>query len=461
VAHGRADPLPADGTRADRLPAAIALAWATFLLAALTELATVWMLAGDGADGIPGASDTSEPIIALLISGGGLCLALLAMARAPAVAWPAALLAGLAATELPIRIAGDLLPETGPSDGPLWPSIAVVVAICATATVAVGALYATRPSRQPAHWLKVVAWALVGGIALVCLARVVLVVEGLRGDDPRTLGGLATLGVRSWLIVVLALGAIGVIADLRSPIARARRRIDAADPPPSPANRAGIVLDEILGRAEGRRLAVEAERRRLAGELHADAMPALRRAMVGLESGRPASEVARELRAVADDLEGAVTERRDPVLEALGLIAALERLAERVEDRGGPAVELRIDEVVSASTAGRALTPPLDARPPRAIEAAALRVATLAVDNAVRHSGASRIEMAIVSTHERLDLTVDDDGVGMPDDAERAATRAGRHGLAEIRGLAAEHGCRVEIGRSPSGGIRVALHWRA
>jgi signal transduction histidine kinase len=500
-----ARPPSSEGVGQDRLPLAIALAWATFLLAALAQLAAVWSSVGGATAGIPGASDTTAPIIALLISGGGLCLALLAMTRAPAVAWLAGLLAATAATEVPIRIAGDLLPDSGPPDGPLWVPVATAVAICATASVAVAALYATRPSRGPRAWLQVGAWALVVGAALVCTARIVLVSDGIRGDDPATLGGLATLGVRSWLIIVLAVGALGLIADLRAPMSRARARIEASDPPPSPAVRAGIVFDELLGRAEGRRLAAEAERRRLAAELHADAMPALHRAMVGLESGRPAGEVASELRAVADDLEGAVTERRDPVLEALGLVTALERLAERVEDRGGPTVELRIDEVVSArprptptsetpmlasagptgapttATATVAAAPAAAARtasataapsaaeaglapedrPPRTIETAALRVATLSVDNAVRHAGASRIVVAVRATRDRLELTVDDDGAGLGQDAERAAARAGRHGLSEMRELAAEHGCRIEIGRSTTGGTRVALHWRA
>jgi two-component system sensor histidine kinase PrrB len=96
----------------------------------------------------------------------------------------------------------------------------------------------------------------------------------------------------------------------------------------------------------------------------------------------------------------------------------------------------------------------------------------LAVDNmlanAVRHAGARRIEVAVRADGDRVLITVDDDGAGVPPD-ERAAVfdrfRRGRSahgpgsglGLALVAQQAALHGGTAALTDSPLGGTRAVL----
>jgi signal transduction histidine kinase len=200
-------------------------------------------------------------------------------------------------------------------------------------------------------------------------------------------------------------------------------------------------IDELVGRGEGRRAAADAERRRLASDLHAEAMPALRRALRDVEAGRPADEVAAELRALAGELEGVMTERRDPVLESLGLVRALEALAERTEDRGGPRVELIVSDDPGVPSGARPVRAPL------AVESVALRIAGLALDNATRHGRAQVVEILVAVGPSAVTLRIADDGSGIGAEDESRAFAEGRHGIADMHRLAAEQGARVLVGR--------------
>src|SRR5205085_9476349 len=82
-----------------------------------------------------------------------------------------------------------------------------------------------------------------------------------------------------------------------------------------------------------------AERTRHAGDLHAVVLPTLRRAIADAEAGGDPDVLARQLRTVDLELERVMADRWPVVLEAFGLVAALEDLAEQVEAGGGPAVE--------------------------------------------------------------------------------------------------------------------------
>jgi signal transduction histidine kinase len=96
----------------------------------------------------------------------------------------------------------------------------------------------------------------------------------------------------------------------------------------------------------------------------------------------------------------------------------------------------------------------------------------LAVDNllanAVRHSGGTRVEAAVVVAGDRALLTVDDDGAGVPpDEREQLFTRFRRGrsargpgsglGLALVAQQAALHGGRAWLADSPLGGTRAVL----
>jgi signal transduction histidine kinase len=134
--------------------------------------------------------------------------------------------------------------------------------------------------------------------------------------------------------------------------------------------------------------------------------------------------------------------RHHVVLEEFGLVEALEWLAGRAEE--GRELEATV-EVDPGST---------DGRPPKAVERAAFRVAQLAVENVVRHAGASRVAMHVLASAGAVRIVVADDGRGF----DPAAPTPG-FGLADMRLQAAEAGARVEVGAADGGGTRVAFAW--
>jgi two-component system sensor histidine kinase PrrB len=164
-------------------------------------------------------------------------------------------------------------------------------------------------------------------------------------------------------------------------------------------------------------------------------------------------------------------ERVEATLTALARLAAGELAAP-----SSAPVELT-DLVAQAVAAAARTAPPgvsVEAALPEgdvvvAGSAAGLR---LAVDNlltnAVRHAGGSRVVASVSVAGDRVLVTVDDDGAGVPPD-ERAAVfdrfRRGRGargpgsglGLALVAQQAALHGGRADLADSPLGGTRAVL----
>jgi hypothetical protein len=94
---------------------------------------------------------------------------------------------------------------------------------------------------------------------------------------------------------------------------------------------------------------------------------------------------------------------------------------------------------------------------PHEVEYAAFMVVREAVENSVRHSGAGAITVNMKGGVLSLDLTVDDDGVGMP---ERAGSGAGHLGILGMQERAQAVGAKVTVGRGPDAGTRVTFHWQ-
>ena len=121
-------------------------------------------------------------------------------------------------------------------------------------------------------------------------------------------------------------------------------------------------------------------------------LPSLRRALVEAESGGTVERLAADLRSAVDEVESLLVSRRSIVLEEMGLLAAIEWLAERIEDRSDVRVEIEVEG--DTAVVGEAVT-----RPPRDAERAAFRVAQLALDNVVRHvpGGVAVVTIAVVA----------------------------------------------------------------
>lgn len=155
----------------------------------------------------------------------------------------------------------------------------------------------------------------------------------------------------------------------------------------------------------------EEERRRLRRDLHDGLGPQLAGIMLKLETARnrlghdPAADAL--LRDLAARTETAVTDirrlvygLRPPALDDLGLIQALREAAGQYGEHG-------ITFIVDAPKS----LPPL----PAAVEVAAYRIAQEAITNVVRHAGARRCTVWVVTNAaaDMLSLEVQDDGRGV------------------------------------------------
>lgn len=179
-------------------------------------------------------------------------------------------------------------------------------------------------------------------------------------------------------------------------------------------------------------------------------LPSLRRALTQAEAGGTVERLAADLRSAVDEVESMLVARRAIVLEEMGLLAAVEWLAERVEDRSDVRVEIEVG--------GGPADP---SRPPRDVERAAFRVAQLALDNVVRHAPGSLATVRLAVLPGNVQLRIEDDGEGPPVD-EAAAARGGRRGIADMRAEARAAGAALELGRGAGGrGAAVEFRWPA
>jgi len=177
----------------------------------------------------------------------------------------------------------------------------------------------------------------------------------------------------------------------------------------------------------------EAERTRLARELHDDTAQALialgqrlQMAQRALARGdvEQAQELLVELRRMSEQtLEGVRRFSRDlrPVyLEELGFLPALEMLVRDLNAGGQIEAELKVW--------GRSRRLPPD------LELAAYRIAQEALNNAARHAQAKHVMLRVAFTEEALILTVHDDGEGfeVPQQPDELSLE-GHFGLAGMR----------------------------
>lgn len=244
---------------------------------------------------------------------------------------------------------------------------------------------------------------------------------------------------------------VGELRVIRSP----GRDAPAADRPAPPTAADARALQAVAGPLSSAAYAVrlsgaleesrtqlvqarEDERRRLRRDLHDGLGPLLAGVVMALDvvrsalargDGDRAAELsgaaAKQARSAVTDVRRLVADLRPPALDDLGLVGALEALVSTLA-AGGP------DVVVRAT--GR-----LDSLP-AAVEVATYRIAAEAVNNAVRHAAASRVDLSLTAGDAGLEVCVRDDGGGLPADLTPGV------GLASMRERAAELGgwCSVE-----------------
>jgi signal transduction histidine kinase len=203
------------------------------------------------------------------------------------------------------------------------------------------------------------------------------------------------------------------------------------------ARMAGLVRTVERARAERGQLldrtmsAAEQERARLAAELHDGPIQhlntlayELERACASLVRGsldggiRTLRQSQGTLRRQVGELRRLMVELRPPVLDQIGLEAALNDQAADFQRR------TRIDCTVTVAF-GERLSPE--------VETVLYRVAREALTNVEKHAKASRVWLTLVGERSRVRLEVRDDGVGF--DPTAAADRSGRdhYGLLGMR----------------------------
>ena len=169
--------------------------------------------------------------------------------------------------------------------------------------------------------------------------------------------------------------------------------------------------------------AQEAERRRIAQELHDEVGQHLTVVLLGLKQlearadptfaeGSPCCESTRE---GLDDVRRVARRLRPGVLEDLGLASALASLASDFSAH-------------SEATVRRTVAPGLPALPP-STELAVYRVAQEALTNAARHARAGTVTLSLTRLGEHVVLEVADDGQGF--DVDAAVAGAGIRGMRE------------------------------
>jgi signal transduction histidine kinase len=174
--------------------------------------------------------------------------------------------------------------------------------------------------------------------------------------------------------------------------------------------------------------AAEAERRRWARELHDETLQGLAALKVQLAGARTLDDVE-GMRAAIDgavehvseeiaDLRSLITDLRPAALDELGLLPALESLAERVRTVHGIEVALRVE-----------LDGGEDRRLPSEVEIAAYRIVQEALTNVGRHARARRADVLVEEAHGELHVRVVDDGLGF--DAAGGANGFGLLGMSE------------------------------
>ena len=198
-------------------------------------------------------------------------------------------------------------------------------------------------------------------------------------------------------------------------------------------------------------LAEERERRRIAADLHdhlgqALAVMKLRLgklhgdAMLGGHDGALAELVDLSDQAIRYT-RGLTFELSPPVLYELGLGAALEWFAERVEAKHRLKVRVR--------ERGRA-------RLPDDLRVMLWKCVRELVHNVIKHAGARRVELELTHTDGGVSLSVTDDGCGFHPDA-RARRGDDHYGLFAIEERLHDYGGGLEIASRPGAGARVTV----
>ena len=247
-------------------------------------------------------------------------------------------------------------------------------------------------------------------------------------------GLMAALAIVGGVPLPLLIG-LGVVGVAAYPFWR-RRTLAALE---------GVVTAPV--RREATIRAIEGERGRLARDIHDAPLQELAGVIRRLEAVPGAKDETEVLRDVASHLRDVATTLYPPVLQDLGLQAAIVDHAEQLGvGRPGRLIHVSVDDLTGGS------------RPPADVELAAFRVVQEASANSLAHSSCHRLTIQGAVATDSVDLTIADDGTGIDPAVARAARRAGHFGLDSMRDRAQTVGADCSV-RSSRSGATVSFRW--
>jgi two-component system, NarL family, sensor histidine kinase UhpB len=297
--------------------------------------------------------------------------------------------------------------------------------------------------------------------AVLVLAFLLLVFAPVTVSVPIALTELAVLA--GGLVVMLLL-TVALLRPVFGPLQRVTSTMRTIDPL-SPGQRVPVVgepdvaalaqaFNEMLQRLEDERresarqaLTVqEAERRRVARELHDEVGQIFTAIMLQIESlaARMPAQLTDELdelretaRTGATDVRRIAARLRPEALEDLGLQSALSALATSFGDQTGIALDRHLEPVTDLDTEQ---------------ELVVYRVAQEALTNVARHARAEHVELSLRRADGTASLRVRDDGTGLP--AGAASSSSGIRGMRERAMLI---GAQLKLAPAAGGGTEVVL----
>jgi signal transduction histidine kinase len=207
------------------------------------------------------------------------------------------------------------------------------------------------------------------------------------------------------------------------------------------AAQASVALELARSQQRERRLQVQADRDRIARDLHDHVVQrifatglALDRVSRSLEDEHP--ETAAALAERVDELDGTIARIRSAIFEL-----------HEADDASPDAVRTRIVDVVRSITGGQRLRPDVRLRGdedlPPALLPDVVAVVRELVTNVVRHAQATRVTVSVTVDAE-VRVVVTDNGVGLPAVAVRS-------GLTNLADRAERHGGRLTTSTGPKG----------
>jgi signal transduction histidine kinase len=194
----------------------------------------------------------------------------------------------------------------------------------------------------------------------------------------------------------------------------------------------------------------EAERSRLARELHDETGSALTAILLGLaaidtaatlpEAHRASTALRETARSTLENVGRMAFALRPSALDEFGLVTALDDLIAGLEEQGGPKVEFELD-------------PPAGARLPTKVETAIFRITQEALTNVVKHAEAKTVDVRLACRERSVVLTIEDDGDGF----SQVQVRGGGLGLVGMRERVASVNGALDIESKRGVGTRLTV----